>query len=76
MSHLHPGAVVLLHSVHSATAEALPTILREGAARGYQFVTVSEWWAATHAAQATAAAGGGQQHPEAGAGAPPAAIAH
>jgi peptidoglycan/xylan/chitin deacetylase (PgdA/CDA1 family) len=74
MSHLHPGAVVLLHSVRSATAEALPTILREGAARGYQFVTVSEWWAATHAAQPTVAAESGQQHPEAGGGASPAAM--
>ncbi len=71
LSHLHPGAVVLLHSVHSATAEALPTILREGAARGYQFVTVSEWWAAGHPAKPTAAAENGRQHPEEGDAASP-----
>ncbi len=75
VSHLHPGAVILLHSVRSATAEALPTILREGAARGYQFVTVSEWWSATHPAKPTVAAENGGQHPEQGAAASPPPIA-
>lgn len=75
LSHLHPGAVVLLHSVHSATAEALPTLLREGAARGYQFVTVSEWWAATHTARPTVAAENGRPQPEVGVVALPAAMA-
>ena len=70
LSHLHPGAVVLLHSVRSATAEALPAILREAAARGYQFVTVSEWWAATHPAKPTVAAENSPRHPVDGGEAP------
>jgi peptidoglycan/xylan/chitin deacetylase (PgdA/CDA1 family) len=75
LSHLHPGAVVLLHSVRSATAEALPTILREGTARGYQFVTISEWWAATHPATPTVAAENGQRHAKDDGGAPYSAMA-
>ncbi|CAH2601342.1 Chitooligosaccharide deacetylase [Rhodovastum atsumiense] len=64
LSRLRPGGVVLLHSVHAATVEALPTILREGAARGFQFVTVSEWWAATHPTTPTVAAQNGPPRPE------------
>lgn len=75
LSHLHPGAVVLLHSVRSATAEALPTILREGAARGYQFVTVSEWWAAARRATAALPAERGRRPPDSGGEVVPAALA-
>jgi len=40
----HPGAVVLLHSgaARTATAEALPTILKALKRRGYRFVSVEE----------------------------------
>ena len=43
-----PGAIVLMHE-RASTAEALPGILSELAAKGYQFVTVSELIAMDHA---------------------------
>lgn len=40
---LTPGAVVLMHSNHHNTVEALPNILARGEALGYRFVTLTEW---------------------------------
>lgn len=40
-----PGAVILLHSTNSQTVAALPRIIEELSARGYSFVTMSEWHA-------------------------------
>jgi peptidoglycan/xylan/chitin deacetylase (PgdA/CDA1 family) len=39
---LRPGAIVLMHDIHAATAAALPTILREVRRRGLRPVTVPE----------------------------------
>ncbi len=38
----HPGAIVLMHDIHPTSVAAMPRILDGLAARGYQFVTVSE----------------------------------
>ncbi|MBI1209082.1 MAG: polysaccharide deacetylase family protein [Azospirillum sp.] len=40
---LHPGAVILMHSIKHNTVLALPEILRRAQAAGYRFVTMSEW---------------------------------
>ncbi len=40
-----PGAVILLHSTNSQTVVALPRIIDELSARGYSFVSMSEWHA-------------------------------
>ncbi|GII87291.1 hypothetical protein Ssi03_52810 [Sphaerisporangium siamense] len=37
-----PGSVVLMHDIHKTTVEAVPNLLRDLAAKGYTFVTVSE----------------------------------
>jgi peptidoglycan-N-acetylglucosamine deacetylase len=37
-----PGAIILLHDVHSTTADALPTLLTTLEKEGYQFLTVSQ----------------------------------
>lgn len=42
MNNMHPGAIVLLHDIHSTTADALPSILKDLKNQGYEFVTVSE----------------------------------
>lgn len=36
-----PGAVVLMHDIHEATAEALPLLLEKLSKEGYEFITVS-----------------------------------
>lgn len=56
MAGLTPGAVVLLHSNHHNTVEALPNILTRGAALGYRFVTLTEWKAWMERASFVAAA--------------------
>jgi peptidoglycan/xylan/chitin deacetylase (PgdA/CDA1 family) len=38
----HPGAIILLHDVNSASVEAVPGILKELGGKGYTFVTVPE----------------------------------
>lgn len=38
----HPGAIVLMHDIHSSTVDAVPEILKRLRAEGYQFVTVSQ----------------------------------
>ena len=42
MNNVHPGAIVLLHDIHSTTADSLPSILKDLKNQGYEFVTVSE----------------------------------
>lgn len=37
---LHPGAVILFHDTHTHTAEALPEIIRQIRAAGYEFVVL------------------------------------
>lgn len=39
---LHPGAIVLMHDIQAATAEALPDVLDYIHNEGYEIVTVSE----------------------------------
>jgi len=43
MAHVRPGSVVLLHSNHMQTAEALPGIVSRLRAKGYRFVNLDEW---------------------------------
>ncbi|MEI5907824.1 polysaccharide deacetylase family protein [Bacillus spongiae] len=38
----NPNSIILLHDIHSTSAEALPTILSKLKEDGYQFVTVSQ----------------------------------
>jgi peptidoglycan/xylan/chitin deacetylase (PgdA/CDA1 family) len=44
LAHVRPGSIILAHANGRGwhTAEALPTLIRELRARGYQFVTVEE----------------------------------
>lgn len=42
LNNLRPGSIVLLHDIHSTTAEALPALLTVLKEDGYQFITVSE----------------------------------
>ena len=42
MSRLHPGAVILLHSVSKDNAEALPEIIDKARAEGYTFKPLTE----------------------------------
>lgn len=42
MSTVHPGAIVLLHDIHSTTADALPSLLKNLENEGYEFITVSQ----------------------------------
>ncbi|MBF0144894.1 MAG: polysaccharide deacetylase family protein [Magnetococcales bacterium] len=39
----HPGAVLLFHSNHSATLQALPQIIEAARAGNYRLVSLSEW---------------------------------
>ncbi|HIJ85379.1 MAG TPA: polysaccharide deacetylase family protein, partial [Magnetococcales bacterium] len=39
----HPGAVLLFHSNHAATLQALPEIIEAAKAREYRFVSLTEW---------------------------------
>ncbi|MFD1705160.1 polysaccharide deacetylase family protein [Siminovitchia sediminis] len=39
---ISPGGIVLMHDIHSTTADALPHLLSQLAKEGYQFVTVSQ----------------------------------
>ena len=42
MSRLHPGAIMLLHSVSSDNAEALPRVIEEAKKQGYRFESLDE----------------------------------
>jgi peptidoglycan-N-acetylmuramic acid deacetylase len=42
MSQLHPGAVILLHSVSRDNAEALPRIIDDARKKGYEFRSLDE----------------------------------
>ncbi|SIT88642.1 polysaccharide deacetylase family protein [Edaphobacillus lindanitolerans] len=39
---VHPGAIILMHDIHASTADALPQMIAELKAKGYQFVTVRQ----------------------------------
>ncbi len=39
----HPGAVLLFHSNHAATLQALPEIIDAAKSQGYRLVALSEW---------------------------------
>ncbi|WP_448190934.1 polysaccharide deacetylase family protein [Azospirillum sp. sgz301742] len=43
MRGLTPGSVVLMHSNHRTTVEALPNILRRAREEQFRFVTLTEW---------------------------------
>ncbi|WEV64755.1 polysaccharide deacetylase family protein [Bifidobacterium sp. ESL0732] len=42
MSQVEPGAIVLMHDIHSHTVEAVPKIIEELGKKGYRFVTIPE----------------------------------
>jgi len=42
MSSVASGSIVLLHDIHSSTADALPQLLTSLEKQGYQTVTVSQ----------------------------------
>lgn len=42
MSQLHPGAVILLHSVSKDNADALGSIIDEARKRGYEFKSLDQ----------------------------------
>ncbi len=42
MANVTPGGIVLLHDIHSTTADALPQILAQLKEQGYEMITVSE----------------------------------
>ena len=42
MRSAHPGAIVVLHDIHTTTATAMDRVIPDLVARGYQIVTVSE----------------------------------
>jgi peptidoglycan/xylan/chitin deacetylase (PgdA/CDA1 family) len=42
MEQIHPGAIILLHDHEAVTVEALPRIITDLKADGYEFLTVSE----------------------------------
>ena len=46
LSQAKDGSIVLMHDLYSSTAEAFETLIPQLAAQGYQFVTVSEMFAA------------------------------
>ncbi|MDB4894030.1 MAG: polysaccharide deacetylase [Firmicutes bacterium] len=40
MNYIHPGAVVLMHDTHQHTVEALPELIKQIRAAGYEFVVM------------------------------------
>ncbi|WP_413380963.1 polysaccharide deacetylase family protein [Alkalihalobacillus sp. 1P02AB] len=42
LNNVHDGAIILMHDIHQATADALPHLMKELDQQGYEFVTVSE----------------------------------
>lgn len=49
MSHLEPGAIILLHQTSKGTLDALPAIIDGIQQRGYHFVTVGQMLTKMHA---------------------------
>jgi len=47
LSRAAPGSVILLHSNHAQTVEAVPEIVRGLRAQGYQLVSLDEWFSRT-----------------------------
>lgn len=43
MKQIHPGAVILLHTVSKDNADALEKIIMEAKKKGYQFKSLDEW---------------------------------
>lgn len=43
VSQLHPGAIILLHSVSRDNAEAIGAIIDEARRQGYEFKSLAEW---------------------------------
>src|SRR5699024_6159507 len=41
-TYTRPGAILLMHDIHSTTADALPEMLEYLSGQGYEFVTLSE----------------------------------
>lgn len=41
-TYARPGSIILMHDIHSTTADALPQVLEFLSNQGYEFVTVSE----------------------------------
>ena len=39
----HPGAVLLFHSTHAATLQAMPEIVEAAEKAHYRFVSLDEW---------------------------------
>ncbi|EGL83921.1 delta-lactam-biosynthetic de-N-acetylase [Caldalkalibacillus thermarum TA2.A1] len=54
MDQIHPGAVVLLHTVSRDNAEALPRVIDDLRAQGYEFKSLDDlvmdqlWWTSLH----------------------------
>jgi peptidoglycan/xylan/chitin deacetylase (PgdA/CDA1 family) len=67
---VRPGAVVLLHSTHGQTVQALPGIIEGLQKQGYHFVTMSQWALAV-SGKLPEAAQADDVLPEKNAGAPP-----
>lgn len=44
----HDGAIILFHDIHASSVDAIPTLIAELRARGYEFVTVSELYEKYH----------------------------
>lgn len=42
LSHVHSGAIILVHDIHPTTVDAMPKTLDDLLAKGYKFVTVSQ----------------------------------
>lgn len=42
MSNVVPESIILLHDIHSSTADALPQLLTSLDEQGYQMVTISQ----------------------------------
>ena len=61
LKQVRPGAIVLMHNGKVSTLQALPTIVKELRARGYQFVTVEVLARHLDAARITAAAAGARR---------------
>lgn len=42
LSEVYDGGIILMHDIHPTSVAAVPTVIQELRARGYEFVTVSE----------------------------------
>ncbi|MFC7330629.1 polysaccharide deacetylase family protein [Marinactinospora rubrisoli] len=51
VKHAEPGAIILMHDIHSTTIDAVPDIIRRLREKGYTLVTVSQLLGATEPGQ-------------------------